>query len=111
MRQGSADQGAPAYLPAANLKWKKTGKDRNNPPNARRENEHHKNEKSKHLHPHPSASIGRLLQKGLHLLLILVIWSKDGLALLVKVKRQQKQTGQGSKYMFLLSQQERLLPT
>ena len=75
-----------AYPQRANLKWKMTGKDRNYPPNATRENEHHKKEKSKHLHPHPSASIGRLLQTGRHLLLILVVWSKDGLALLVKVK-------------------------
>jgi len=65
--------GRAAYPQGANLKWKKTGKDRNNPPNATRENEHHKKEKSKHLHPHPSASIGRLLQTGLDLLLILVI--------------------------------------
>ena len=99
------------YAQGANLKWKKAGKERNKPPNATRENEYHKKEKSKHLHPHPSASIHRLLQTDLHLLLILVIWSKDGLALLVKVKRQQKQTGEGSKYVFLLAQLESLLPT
>jgi len=101
----------PPYPHEANLKWKKSGKDRNNPWNVIREKEHHKKEKSNHLQPHLSASIGRLLQTGLHLLLILVIWSKDGLALLVKVKRQQKQTGEGSKYVFLLGQLENLLPT
>jgi len=85
--------------------------DRNNPQNATRENKHRKKETSKHLQPHPSASIGRLLQTGLHLLLILVFWSKDGLALLVKFRRQQKQTGEGSKYVFLLVQLESLLPT
>ena len=39
---GSEDQGAPAQPRGANLNWKKTGKNRNNLPNATRENENHK---------------------------------------------------------------------
>ena len=47
-----------------------------------------------------------------HLLrLILVIWSKEDLALLVKVKRQQKQTGESSKHVLLQAQLENQLPT